>query len=226
MLHRIGFVYKKADQVPAKADPEKQRDFIKAFNNLMAEKSPDVPVLFVDAVHPTYNSQPAYGWILKGKKVEIPATSNRQHLNLHGAVNAETQEELVTENVKMTAESSLELMHKIENNYPNAPYIYVLLDNAPYHHSKDLQAYAQVSRIRLIYLPTYSPNLNIIERLWRFMYKHVLYNRYFESIGEFRRELLFFFERLTEEFSASLRSLLALNFVVASSKEKRGQVLI
>jgi transposase len=226
LLHRIGFEYKKADHVPSKADPEEQRKWLEAFNKLMEVKSPKTPVYFIDAVHPTYNSQPAYGWIPKGKKAEIPANSGRQHINLHGAVNAETQEVIVVENEKMTGESSLELLKKIKEHHPDAPHIYVVLDRAPYHDSQAVRDFCLLSCIMLIYLPVYSPNLNIIERLWRFMYKHTLYNQYYPTFAEFRRELLFFFDRLSEEFSGSLRSLLNLKFSIASSKEERKTAII
>ena len=225
LLRRIGFVYKKADHVPAKADPEEQRKWLEAFNKLMEVKSSETPVLFVDAVHPTFNSRPAYGWIPRGVKAEIPANSGREHINLHGAVNAETQEVIVVENEKMTGESSLELLKKVEERYPDAPDIYVALDNAPYHYSQAVKDYCLQSRIRLIYLPVYSPNLNLIERLWRFMYKHTLYNRYYPTFAEFRMELLFFFDRLSAELAASLRSLLTLKFHIASGEEKRKAVI-
>jgi transposase len=226
LLHRIGFVHIKASHVPGKADPEKQREWLEVFQKLMAVKSPDTPVVYIDAVHPTFNSKPAYGWIRKGKKAEIPANSGRQRLNLNGAVNAETHEVIVTENQKMTGESTLELLRKIEDYYRNTPWIYVILDQAPYYDCQMVRDYCAKSRIRLIYLPAYSPNLNLIERLWRFMYKHTVNNRYFSSFADFRLELLCFFDRLPTDLFGGLRSLLTMNFSIVSDKDKRRTVII
>jgi transposase len=226
LLHRIGFVYKKADHVPSKADPEEQQKFVETFNNLMAVKSADTPVFFIDAAHPSYNSKPAYGWIPKGAKVEVPANSGRQRLNLHGAANAETHEVIVTELPKMTGESTLELLRKLEERCPDAPIIYGFTDSAPYHRGKEVKDFCRRSRVKLIYLPFYSPNLNLIERLWRFMYKHTLYNRYYSTFAEFRMALLCFFYRLSEDLFDDLRSLLTLNFSIVSGKEQRKGVII
>jgi orotate phosphoribosyltransferase len=77
-------------------------------------------------------------------------------------VNAETQEVIVVENEKMTGESSLELLKKIKEHHPDAPHIYVILDRAPYLDSQAVRDFCLLSCIMLIYLPVYSPNLNII----------------------------------------------------------------
>ena len=198
----------------------------------MAMKSSDAPVMFIDATHPTHNSKPAYGWIRKGTRAEIPANSGRQRLNLHGAVNAETYEVLMTENEKMTGESALELFRKIENQYQDAQDIYVILDRAPYYGCKTVKEYCRQSRIRLVYLPSYSPNLNIIEQLWRFMNEQVINNRFYQTFREFRVEPLCFFDRLSKdsgeskEFFDDLHSRLAVNFSIASDKETHRQVVV
>ncbi len=226
LLHRIGFVYKKTSHAPGKVDESKQLAFISMFKELMRVKDADTPVLFMDAVHPSYNSMPAYGWIPKGERLEVSASTGRDRINLNGALNAETHETVIIECESVNAQAAVELLEKIEAHYPDAPHILVFCDNAGYNHSNLVQEYLTHSRINLEYLPPYSPNLNLIERLWRFMHKQTSYNRYYATFREFRDELLMFFDRLSEEFADSLRSLLTLNFQVISQTKRRAQAIL
>ena len=213
LLHRLGFTYKKASHVPGKADPDRQQKFIDAFKEFMKNKSPDVPVLFMDATHPQYNSMPAYGWIKKGERKEIKSNTGRERLNINGALNAETREAVVVEADTINAESTILLLKKVEEHYPTAPYIYVFSDNARYYHSEEVASYLRTSRIMLEKIPPYSPNLNPIERLWKFFHKQIHYNKYHETFAAFRLECLMFFERL-DEYAEKLASLITLNFNV------------
>jgi transposase len=69
--------------------------------------------------------------------------------------------------------------------YPLATTIYVFLDNARYHYTKEIQEWKKTSRVKLIILLPYSPEFNLIERLWRVFKKNVLYNKYYETFDEF-----------------------------------------
>ncbi len=221
LLHRIGFSYKKPAHVPGAADTEKQRAFLESILRFMAVKSPDTPVLFMDSTRPSYNSMPSYGWIPTGRRVELPSTPSRRSVIINGVVNAETHEALVMECERLDAKEAILLLQKGESPYPDADSIQIITDNAGCYRAREVMEYLKTSRINLEYLPPYSPNLNLIERLWKFMRKHVLYNRYYPTFESFRSELLFFFERLSEEFSDSLRSLLTLKFMRFSEKEAR-----
>ena len=225
ILHRLGFVYKKAARVPGKADPEKQRRFVAMLEELMRVKDAATPVLFMDAVHPAHNSMPSHGWILRGERVEIPANTGREHMNINGAVNAETLEVFAVEAETINAAAAVSLLQKVDAWYPDAEHIYVFADNARYYRSREVSAYIAHSRIRLEFLPPYSPNLNIIERLWRFMHKHTTYSRFYPTFQEFREELLMFFQRLPDEFADSLRSLLTLRFNILSGDRPKMQAI-
>lgn len=97
--------------------------------------------------------------------------------------------------------------------YACATCIYVICDNAGYYRSKAVQAYLQDSRIKLVFLPAYAPNLNLIERLWKFFKKQVLYNRYYETFGDFRTACEDFFNN-PQRYRRQLRSLLTENFAI------------
>jgi transposase len=193
LLHRIGYEYKKPKAVPGNPDPEAQEVFSKQYEKFMLEKRPDVEVLFMDAVHPSHNAMPSYGWIRRGEERELKTNSGRERLNLHGAINAETHEITVIESETVDADSTINLLRAIEQKYPNAPEIKVILDNAKYHYSKEVKEYLKTSRVQLVFIPSYSPNLNLIERIWKFFKKKVLYNTYYSDIGKFRDACINFF---------------------------------
>ncbi len=94
---------------------------------------------------------------------------------------------------------------------PNATAIYIICDNAPYYRSRAVQDYLKTSCIQLVFLPSYAPNLNLIERFWKFFKKKTLYNRYYETFAEFKAACEEFF-RNPSKYQRELRSLLTNNF--------------
>lgn len=198
LLHRLGYVYKKPKLVPGNPNVEAQALFAEQYEAFMLKKPSDVEVLFMDAVHPEHNGMAAYGWIKRGEKRELKTNSGRQRLNLHGALNAETYQVTVIESKTVNSDSTLTLLQTVEQVYPVASRILMIVDNAKYHYSKDVKAYLEGSRIELVFLPSYSPNLNLIERLWKFFKKKVLYNQYYKDIVAFRKACIEFFSHIEE----------------------------
>ena len=173
LLQRLGYAYKKPKLVPGNPDVDAQEEFINHYDDFMTNKAENIEVLFVDAVHPEHNTMAAYGWIKRGEKRELKTNSGRQRLNLHGAINAETHEVTVIESDTVNKDSTIELLETVRQKYFLAPIIYIILDNARYHYSKEVKDYLNGKNIKLVFLPTYSPNLNLIERLWKFFKKRV-----------------------------------------------------
>lgn len=196
LLHRLNYEYKKPRLVPGKPDHDAQELFAEQYEKFMLNKPNNAEVLFIDAVHPQHNTMAAYGWIKRGERREIATNSGRERLNLHGAMNAETLEVTVIESVTVDDDSTIQLLEVIENKYPLAAVIYIILDNAKYHYSRKVRKYLESSKIQLIFLPSYSPNLNLIERLWKFFKKKVLYNTYYENIKDFRLACIQFFRNI------------------------------
>ena len=85
-LQRHGFSYKKPAIVPGKADAAQQQQWLAEYERLRQKLPADESVCFTDGVHPTHNVQPAYGWIKKGVRNELPANAGRSRLNLSGAI--------------------------------------------------------------------------------------------------------------------------------------------
>jgi transposase len=73
-----------------------------------------------------------------------------------------------------------------------------------------------VSMLQPLFLPPYSPNLNLIERLWEYFQKMVLYNRYYQTFSEFKERTLAFFATI-KEHKAALRTLLTDNFEIIAA---------
>ena len=123
-------------------------------------------VWFSDAVHPMHNSEPAYGWIKKGKIKELKANTGRQRINLNGAYNPDTQEVVIREDESIDSDSTIKLLKTLMKKC-RLGILYIILDNARYNKSRKVQEFQaeHEGRLKIIYLPTYSPNLNLIERL-------------------------------------------------------------
>lgn len=91
-------------------------------------------------------------------------------------------------------------------------YLYLVLDNASHHRSKIVNLWLKKHRrFKTLFLPSYSPNLNLIERLWRFFHAKITWNRYFETFKEFKLETLKFFKHL-DRYRPELDTLLTDNF--------------
>lgn len=217
LLHRIGFVYKKAKQVPGKAEEEKQKKFIEQYEKTKEKKSSNDKIFFIDATHPHHNSIPSYGWIKKGETVEIKSNTGREKLNLNGAVNIQDCEVIIRAEETINADAVINLLQEIELKNSEADNIYIILDNAPYNRAKKVQEYIKDSKIELIFLPSYSPNLNIIERLWWFFKKEVLYNKYYDKFSDFKKIVMSFFENI-HLHKDKLSRLLTDNFHIIKDK--------
>lgn len=216
LLHRLGYTYKKPKTVPGKADALAQEQFVRKYKTLKKRKQPHDPIYFMDGVHPQHNSVAAFGWIKKGETKTIKSNTGRTRLNLNGVINAETHQVVIRHDETINAQSTLALFKMLDKKHRKAENIYVIADNARYYRSKVVKSFLVNSRIKLIFLPPYSPNLNLIERLWKYFRKVVLYNRYYETFAEFKERSLMFFATLREHKTA-LRTLLTDNFEIIAT---------
>lgn len=197
-LERNKFSYKKPKGTPAKADPEKQAEFIRYYEDLLNTISEEEPVLFADAAHPTMATKISYGWIRKGKDKLIATIASRTRINLLGSINLESMELTIASHETIDSKATEKHFAALRKKYPKAPKIHVILDRGPYNTSKDTKRAAEKYGIALHYLPAYSPNLNPIERLWKVMNEFVRNNRVFKSAAEFRRAINEFFTKWPE----------------------------
>ena len=213
LLHRLGYVYKKPKLIPGKANADQQRDFVERYQNLKAEKAPDDPIYFMDGTHPHHNPIAGYGWIKRDREHGIRSNTGRQRININGAIDCATLCPTIRYDDTINAQSAVALLQQIELQHPNAHRIYIICDNARYNRSKIVSEYLLDSKIELIFLPPYAPNLNLIERYWRFFKKEILYGKYYETFALFKQACDDFFAT-PERHKKALRSLLTDNFQI------------
>jgi len=211
LLHRMGFVYKKPKVVPGQADADAQRKFVREYETLKQNKGPDDPIYFMDAVHPQHNTTAACGWIKRGVEKQIPSNTGRQRINLNGAIHLDKMQAVTRIDPSINAQSTIDLFKQIQRKHPKAATIHVICDNARYYRSKLVQTFLETAKIKLVFLPPYSPNLNLIERLWKYFRKQVMHNRYYKRFEDFKAACLTFFDNIPKHKQA-LRQLLVENF--------------
>ncbi len=199
LLKRLGFVYKKTTLIPSKYDEEKQAGFKKNYEELEDNLKEDEVILHMDGVHPQHNTTCTKAWIQKGEVKEIKSNTGRQRININGAYNPHTGDIILHEDKTINADAIIETLKKIEFFYPDKSKIYIILDNARYYYNQKVKEYLITSKIKLIFLPPYSPNLNLIERLWKFLRKHIINNQYYEKYDEFRDAIFNFFDNITDK---------------------------
>jgi transposase len=214
LLHRLGYVYQQPKLQPGKHPPVAvQEAFVAKYQELKENKAEGDVIVFMDAVHPQHNPVLGGAWIKRGKTHSIPSNTGRQRLNINGAINIETLHLEYRFDETIDAASTLALFDQLQQANPTAPRIIAICDNARYYKSKAVAEYLKTSRIHLEPLPAYSPNLNLIERFWKFFKKQVLYNRYYERFSEFRDACETFFAEL-DAHAPRLRTLLTENFQI------------
>lgn len=213
LLHRSGFTYKKPKIVPGKVDSFKQKAFLNMYEETKSHLGPNDQIYFLDSTHPQHNTKPSYGWILKGKRNDklIKTNSGRKRLNLHGALSMSDKTVIVLEEKRINKEATLQLLETIRKKQKTGK-VYLILDNASYYHARVVKRWIlHHPRFKLLFVPSYSPNLNLIERLWRFFHQKVTWNHYFETFEEFKSTTLAFFKNL-KQYENELATLLTDNF--------------
>jgi transposase len=167
-------------------------------------------VFFMDAAHFVF--APFLGIVWCFQRLFVKAPSGRQRLNVLTALNAISHELFTVENLTyITAETVCELLRLLAGAHPGIP-ITVFLDNARYQRCALVQAVAQELGLELCFLPAYSPNLNLIERLWRFVKKQCLYSKYYLDSNSFQQAILTCIQQAPTTHKEELNPLLTLSF--------------
>lgn len=215
MLKRLGFVYKKTKVLPGKADADLQRRFAAKLKKLRKQLKETEALYFLDATHPTHNTRAGYGWIEKGKEYAMPSNSGRQRVNINGAMNGVDPTDIQVDFADMVnAQSTICLLEKIEAKNVFKKRIYLIGDNARYYRCKLLKEWLQEHpKFVWMPLPSYSPNLNLIERIWGFMKRERINNFYFDTYQKFKENLMNFFNNLND-YRSDLNRLITYNFQI------------
>lgn len=220
-LKKMGMRLLKVGQIPAKADPKEQKKFKKKElePRLKEAKEGTRIVFFVDAAHFVMGGFLGFVWCRSRKFIQTP--SGRKRYNVLGALNALTKEVIaVTNDTYINSESVCELLEKLKKQHPDKP-ITLFLDNAKYQHCLMVKERAEELGIELLFLPPYSPNLNLIERFWKWLKKKCLYSKYYERFEDFKTAIFTTLQRSRTDYKKELSSLLTFKFQII----KKTQIL-
>lgn len=215
-LHANDFCYKKPHAVPAKANRDLQKKFIKYYRRLKGKAGKKEPIYFADSVHPQHQTQLAYGWILKGERKEIATTSGQKRLNFIGGICLNGYRFTYKQVDTVDAYNICQFLWKLRQANPGKFKVHVIWDNAPYHRSDEVKKWAKELGIKLHYLPPYSPNLNPAERVWKLMHESVRYNKYYGKFSEFTDATIEFFKNIGKK-KCILRERITDNFQILHS---------
>ncbi len=198
-------------------DKARQRKFVARIKKTVTyAKNTNNIVLFLDPTHQSYNVYNGYAWQEIGKEhtKAVSSNSGRRRLNIIGALNPVTLRPTTIISESNCDALMMELfMEEVRKEYPDPETIYIFLDNAAYNHACSVKKKVQRLGIKLIFLPPYSPNLNLIERLWKFLKKKVRTNHYYDTFEKFFDASCDFFKDI-DQYRDELKTLLTLNFEI------------
>ena len=169
----------------------------------------DGHVFFVDAAHFVFGTFLCCLWSFA--RIFVRAASGRQRFNVLGAWDAVTRQNsiAVTNTTVVNTETMCQLLREIAARGLTGP-IALVLDNARYQRNAAVQSLAEELGIKLLFLPSYSPNLNLIERLWKFVKRRALYGRYHPTFAEFQAAIQEVLDGLSTTHAKQLKMLLIL----------------
>jgi transposase len=216
LLRRIGASFHKVSGFFWKADVKKQKQFVRKYRRHKREAGPETRRYFVDACHPVWGVDLLYScWLLVGQRFYVGVGNGRKRLNILGAYSPDDHDyvdlRLTRENI--TGEQFVKLLERLLARHPDTERFLLYLDNARYYSKPCVKQWLAAHRqFRLVPLPAYSPNLNLIERLWKFLRKKA-FQRWpvtFEGMQAAVAEVL---DRL-DEYRGELSTLMTERFAI------------
>ncbi len=215
-MKRLGMKCRKVGHVPGRAaSPDKQAEQALFKTEQLEPRLAEAQagqrvVLFMDAAHFVLGAYLALVWCFT--RLFIASPSGRQRFNVLGAVDAVTKQIfVVTNETYINAESVCLLLTQIAAHYGTVP-ITIVLDNARYQKCEVVLQHAAALGIELLYLPSYSPHLNLIERFWRFVRKECLYAKYYPKFEGFKQAITDCIQTAHTKHKDELETLLSWNF--------------
>jgi transposase len=217
VLHSLGFRWRKTAAIPIPPNKTEAEHIATQASYLQHTLLPLLEeaqagrrlVYFVDAAHFVLASQVGHVWCQT--RLYVRAASGRQRFNILDAIDPiqlkfidVTSANTLADTKYVNSQSVCELLERIRAQHPTES-ISLVLDNARYQRNDKVRAKAAELNIDLEFLPSYSPNLNLIERVWRFVRAQALSTRHHTNFGDFQAAI----ERTLSQFGCALREQLA-----------------
>jgi len=212
-LHKLGFKVRRVGGIPSKADPQAQKDFLETEMEPRLEQAQQEKrvVLFLDAAHIIFGGFLGFVWCLR--RLFLPTSAGRKRLNILAALNATSKKLtwLVNDTI-INGKVFCQFLRKLRVEYGGRA-LTLILDNARYQKCALVKECAAQLGIELLYLPPYSPNLNLIERYWKQLRSQLLHCRYYENFTLFTQEAIRIMKNSNKTKSKpDMESLLTLQF--------------
>jgi transposase len=215
-MHQLGLRPLKVASIPAKVNTTTQTDFLetKLEPRIKEAKKGKRVLLFMDAAHFVWQLYLGILWCMS--RIFIPAASGRTRINVLGAYDPIKNELIkIVNRSYINSLTVIELLEKIRIIYFGKT-ITIVLDNAKYQRCQAVMERAAQLNIELLFLPTYSPNLNLIERLWRFVKKDCLYSKYYKTSDDFEFAIINCLDDINKGKKHKLKTLMTLKFQLFS----------
>jgi transposase len=225
LLRRIGVSYHKVSGFLWKADPDKQHAFVKRIARHQREaKRPDAPRTrryYVDACHPVWGLDLVYCcWLLVGQRLLVGMGSGRKRLNILGGYCPDDHEyvdyRLTRDNIN--GEQFINFMRLLRALHPETEKFILYVDGAKYYGSAVVKAWLKRHpEFHLSRIPAYSPNVNLIERMWKFLRAKALsrWHKTFEDMQAAVSEVL---DHL-EDYRGELQTLMTEKFHIIDKED-------
>jgi len=186
---------------------------------LPSGKPQDSVILFMDAVHCVWQAVLGVLWSLE--RIFIPAASGRKRINVLGAYDPVANKLLrIITRTYINSATVCDMLSRISLAYAGK-IITVVLDNAKYQHCDLVKNTAAALGIDLLFLPTYSPNLNLIERLWKFLKAKCLTNEFYGTSREFEDAIITCLDKIETEYAEDVRQLMSMKFHLYDTFDER-----
>ncbi len=225
LLQRLGVTYHKVSSFLWKADPDEQKQFVRKVRRHRREAkrpgSPKTRRYYVAASHPVWGINLVYScWLLRGQRLLVGMGSGRQRLNILGAYCPDDHEylDLRLKRDNINGEQVVNLLRLLRASHPETEQFILYVDNAKYYDKPVVQEWlARHPQFRLVSIPKYSPNCNLIERLWKFLKQKAL-SRWHKTFADMEAAIADVLDHL-DRYHDELATLMTETFHIIDKQE-------
>jgi transposase len=200
ILRSAGLRWKQCKKLLTNGNPEQRAQFVEQFQALYERMCRgEVIVVYVDEVHLHQDMEVGYSWSPVGAANWIPTSSPglAARLNWFGAYNFTDGACFLWEDGKCNGSTAIAFLAQLSQWLGKTDrQVVIIWDGASYHRSKKVRSYAQQLGFEILPLPAYSPDLNPIEGLWKWLREEVTQHYCHESLEQLRHDCFAFIDNL------------------------------